>query len=121
MLLGVAKCGRAAIATDIRAMGQFCTETTLGNTDDHSLRATLLERAAACSRSFANADDSDQRVLLENVRDMWKALADECWRLGDETLILLIGKIATLYADVLTKNGPAISRPEFGETSEQNL
>ena len=63
-------------------------------------RATLLQRAAACSRSIAIARDPDQRVLLENVHDMWKALADDCERLSEKELRRQIEKIATLHADV---------------------
>ena len=51
----------------------------MGNIDPE----TLLERAAACSSSIAIADDPDQRALLEHVKDMWKALADEYGRLGE--------------------------------------
>jgi len=64
-------------------------------------RAALLERAAACSSQIAGASDPDQKILLENVQDMWRALADDCERLSEDQLGEQIERIARLHNDIL--------------------
>ena len=64
-------------------------------------RAALLERAAACSAQIARASDPDQRALLENVQEMWRALADDCERYSEHELTRQIERIATLHNDIL--------------------
>ena len=88
--------------------------------DHHYHRATLLERAAAYLRLIAIASDSDQRALLEHVRDMWRALADECTQLSEEVLREQIQMINSLHRDILAMDSPS-SRVRYPMVSEATI
>ena len=71
----------------------------MGNIDDY--RTALMERVTECRRLTLIASDLDQKALLENVQEMWRALADECENLSREELRDLIRRVTILQNDIL--------------------
>ena len=66
-------------------------------------KRTLLQHAAVCSQLLKNTSDPDDRRKLEDLRERWKGLALEVWRLQNAELTERVKALSHVQASIIAE------------------
>jgi hypothetical protein len=67
------------------------------------VKPTVLGQAAVCSRLLKNTSDPDDRRKFEGLRERWKQLALQIWRLPETELVEQVKALSRVQASIIAE------------------
>jgi hypothetical protein len=67
------------------------------------MQRTFLEHAAVCSRLLRNTSNLDDRRKLEGLRERWKRLALDIWRLEAAEVTEQVKALSDVQASIIAE------------------